>query len=78
MGKLSFISVRERKKKSLPDPPRSPFQDLGDRAAMGLSRERDEGTDPPVDTKPAEHIGRRDKKIRFEEVNPGMTKGPLK
>ena len=52
----------------MPDP-RSPFQDLGDRATMGLSRERDEEMDPAVDTKPAELIGRtepRDDKRTFE------------
>lgn len=65
---IVFYFSQGEKKISLPDP-RSPFQDLGDRATMGLSRERDEGMDPAVDTKPAELIGRtepRDDKRTFE------------
>lgn len=55
----------------MPDP-HSPFQDLGDRPAMGLSSEWDKGTDPPVDTKLAELIGRTDYKIKCEGIHPGM------
>lgn len=55
----------------MPDP-RSPFQDLGDRLAMGLSSEWDKGTDPRVDAKLAELIGRADYKIKRDDINPGM------
>lgn len=40
----------------MPDP-RSPFQDLGDRPAVGLTSEWDKGIDPPVDAKLAELLG---------------------
>lgn len=55
----------------MPDP-RSPFQDLGDRPAMGFSSEWDKGTDPPVDAKLAGIIGRTGDKIKREDINPGM------